>query len=277
MLCRPIRARHLRRPAAAASGGCAIALDREACAAGETVTGALRGELRDARVALERWETHSGIAHPFVVYRATPTQPDGSFALAVPVAALPSATGDRCSLEYAAVVSRGRDTAACAALLVHASARPHFETGSRMGDRLLRTWDARHFHIELAAAELRGGGSVAGRVHRHGSWPAGRFGVTARCIECWRGPVFGPYPVPQWDEHPLWQAHEALAVDPSAHWAPFRFDLPAQLPPAVEGRTIAWRYEVLVSRSAHRWQTETAALTPLLHEEFHGGPLTFAP
>ena len=268
MLCRPTRARHLRRPASGrAVHGCAIELDRTACGAGESVSGALRGDGGDARVTLDRWETHSGTTHPFVVSEATPLRPEGGFALAVPVAALPSATGDRCSLAYAVVVSRGRHTAACAALLVRASARPHVDTGSHMADRLLRTWDARHFHIELVAAELRGGGSLAGRVHRHGPWPSGRFGVTARCIECWRCLVYGPYAAPHWDEHTLWQAHEALRVDPSAHWAPFRFALPAQLPPAVEGRTIAWRYEVLVSRNAHRWQTETAALTPLLFEE----------
>ena len=246
---------------------CAIELDREACAAGESVGGALHGDLGDPRVTLERWEAHSGTTRPFVVSEATSTQPDGSFVLAVPAAALPSATGDRCSLAYAAVVSRGRDMAACAALFVRSSARPHLDTSARMADRLLRTWDARHFHIELATAELRGGGSLAGRVHRHGPWPAGRFGVTARCIECWRCPICGPYPAPHWDEHPLWQAQEALVVDPDAHWAPFHFDLPAHLPPAVEARTIAWRYEVLVSRNAHRWPTETAALTPLLYEE----------
>jgi hypothetical protein len=37
--------------------------------------------------------------------------------------------------------------------------------------------------------------------------------------------------------------------------------------PAVEARTIAWRYEVVVRRRSRRGLAETAARTPLLHEE----------
>jgi hypothetical protein len=252
--------------------GCAVELDRDACAAGEAVTGTVRGALGQARVTLERWEDHAGTARRFVVAEANPGRPGGSFALDVPIAALPSTTGDRCTLRYAAVASH-EGPPASAALIVYASARPHLEMGSRLSDRLLRTWEARHFHIELATAELQGGGSVSGRVHRHGPWPAGSLEATARCIECWRNPILGPYPAPQWDAHLLWRAEQSLGIDPDAHWVPFRFEFPEDLPAAVEGRTIAWRYELLVSRTAHRWQTETAAVTPLLHEESELAPI----
>jgi hypothetical protein len=244
----------------------AIELDRDACTAGETVNGTLSRVLGDACVTLVRLETHAGTRLRFIVAEAALPQPDGGFALAVPDRALPSVTGERCVLLYAAVANHGRDTA-CAGLVVRASARPHVDTGSRVSDRLLRTWDARHFHIELASAELRGGGSVSARVHRHGQWPAGSVTATARCIECWRCPVYGPYPAPVWDAHPLWQMHKTLQLDPDAHWTPFDFELPNGLPPAVEGRTIAWRYELVVSRTAPHRRTETAALTPLLYEE----------
>jgi hypothetical protein len=39
------------------------------------------------------------------------------------------------------------------------------------------------------------------------------------------------------------------------------------LPPAVEARTIAWRYELRARRRVRHWFDETAALTPLLHED----------
>jgi len=245
-----------------------VELDRPAWTAGDTVSGTFRGACGEARVALERWEARPGITRRFVVADAAPGPPDGRFALALPASALPSTAGDACTLLYAAVGTHEGETT-YAGLVVSASGRPHVDAGSRTSDRLLRTWDARHFHIELETADLRGGGNLAGRAHRHGPWPAGHWRATARCIECWRHPVLHPYPAPpQWDAHPLWEAHQPLRVDPDAHWAPFAFPLPEHLPPAVEGRTIAWRYELLVSRTAHGWLNETAAVTPLLFEEF---------
>jgi hypothetical protein len=61
-------------------------------------------------------------------------------------------------------------------------------------------------------------------------------------------------------------------TDPDASWAAFCFTLPDHLPPAVEARTIAWRYELRAQRHVRHWFNETAARTPLLHEDatLHG-------
>jgi hypothetical protein len=65
----------------------------------------------------------------------------------------------------------------------------------------------------------------------------------------------------------LWEAEHPLAIDQDAGWAAFCFALPDRLPPAVEARTIAWRYELRAQRTVRHWFNETAALTPLLHED----------
>ena len=48
-----------------------------------------------------------------------------------------------------------------------------------------------------------------------------------------------------------------------AHWASFSFRLPAGLPPAVEGRSIAFRYEVEASSRGLFGLRERAAETPI--------------
>jgi hypothetical protein len=198
-----------------------------------------------------------------VVAEAAVSPPTGAFALRVPREALPSAAGERCALMYAVRARgvRGAD------VRVRASARPHLETATWASDRLLPAWEARHFHIELSDADLRGGGTVGGRVHRHAAWPAGAIAIRARCVECWRGSPWAERGTPQWHDAPLWEAVADLHPDPGAGWAPFRFELPDGLPPAVEARTIAWRYELLAERTVRHWFNETAALTPLLYEE----------
>jgi hypothetical protein len=137
-------------------------------------------------------------------------------------------------------------------------------------DRLIADRPARHFDIELSEAALAGGGRIAGRVHRHGVWRPGRMTVEVRCRELWRERVCGPRGVPSWDATWLWRHAAALDVDPDATWAPFDVRIPAHLPPAIEARTIAWRYEVLVRRR-RRGFAESAVTTPLLHEEFAPG------
>ena len=106
---------------------------------------------------------------------------------------------------------------------------------------------------------------MAGRVHRHGRWPAAPITVEVRCEECWRTrlPFHG---VPQWQTATLWCSERRLEMDPDATWAGFAFALPPWLPPAVEGRSIAWRYELWATR-ARRVRDETATLTPLLFED----------
>jgi hypothetical protein len=243
-----------------------LELDRRRCSAADTVTGSLRGVADAAAVELIRVERHKQRRCGFTVARAAVSRPAGRFALAIPAGVLPTAAGRDCSVHYLVEAGHGRD-APCAELVVEASARPHLDTGPAHLDRLLSSWDARHFHIELAEADLTGGGRLGGRVHRHGAWPPGPLVVRARCLEVWRTNGPGDPRLPQWRHAVLWERKQPVPVDPDAHWAPFCFELPDELPPAVEGTTLAWRYEVLAERGVRHWFNETAALTPLLHED----------
>jgi hypothetical protein len=73
--------------------------------------------------------------------------------------------------------------------------------------------------------------------------------------------------MPYWDARTLWAAEDSIRLDPGARWAPFSFGLPRGLPPGVEARTIAWRYELRARRRRTHRPDETAALTPLLFDE----------
>jgi hypothetical protein len=243
-----------------------LELDRGRCSAGETLLGSLRGRGDDAAVELVRVEQHKQRRCGYTVARAAVSRRAGRFALAIPAGALPTATGRDCALHYLVGPGDARD-APCAELVVVASARPHLDTGPAHLDRLLSSWDARHFHIELAEAGLTGGGRLRGRVHRHGSWAPGPIVVRARCLEVWRTTGPADPRIPQWRHAVLWQQEQPVPIEPESHWAPFCFDLPDDLPPAVEGATIAWRYELLAERGGRHWFKETAALTPLLHED----------
>jgi len=255
---RPSRARQ--RPRALRD---VLALDCELCEAGEAVNGRVAGE--GSGVRLVRIERHGQRRRGFVVARAPVSRPSGTFSLNVPETALPSAVGDACAVHYVAA-AEGADGTAGAELVVLATARLHFDCRAPGVDRLVASWDARHFHIELAAVDLRGGGAMHGRIHRHGSWPPGAIVVHSRCLECWRLTGLVDPRTPLWQHHVLWEQRRPVRTDPDACWAPFGFELPDGLPPAVEASTIAWRYELVAERSVRHWFNETAALTPLLHD-----------
>jgi hypothetical protein len=245
-----------------------LVLDRTRCSVGEEVTGRIAGLGSTTSVAILRLECRPGERRVFEVAAARASQPGGRFALALPCEAVPSATGERCGLHYV-VCARSAGGSHGAELTVFASARPHVDSGSSRADRLLASWEARHFHLELSDAQLTGGGRLAGRVHRHGPWPADLIVVVARCEECWRASPWAERGVPQWRSTGLWEHACTLRADPDATWAGFEFQLPDGLPPAIEASTIAWRYELIAKRSVRHWLDETAALTALLHEHAH--------
>jgi hypothetical protein len=89
--------------------------------------------------------------------------------------------------------------------------------------------------------------------------------VEVRCEECWRT-RYAFHGVPEWQTATLWRSERPLEMDPDATWTGFAFAVPPGLPPAVEGRSIAWRYELWAKR-ARRVRDETATLTPLLLED----------
>jgi hypothetical protein len=259
--------RHERRAATPCRAeGPSLDLERTRYVAGEIVAARLLGVAGPAAVGLLRLERRPCGVRAVVVADRQGGEPPGCFELTIPPGALPTARGAACALSYVLQANAG-GAIARAELEVAGVARVHVEGSVRWPDRLLSDWDARHFHIELTDAALHGGGFIAGRVHRHGSWRAGRMAIVVRCNECWRSPAFPVRGIPQWRESKLWEAEQPLIPDPDATWAPFAIELPARLPPAVEAPTISFRYELFaLLRVRHRF-AETAALTPLLHED----------
>jgi hypothetical protein len=151
-----------------------------------------------------------------------------------------------------------------------------------LDDRLIASFAARHFHIELHSVLLQGGGHIEGRVHRDGDWPAGGLTVSARCLEAWRVARQPPPlvvrarggPPHRWREETLWdEAIELEGLD-DANWRGFRFALPDDLPPAVEARSVAWRYEVEASRPGRLYHVERAVTTPLRYRALLIRPLS---
>jgi hypothetical protein len=240
-----------------------IDLARPRYVAGETVVARVGGVKAPVGVALVRLERRPCGEGVVLVHERELRDPCGVLELALPPDALPTANGAGCALSYAVQV-RAHRVIARAGLEVTAEARPHVARGSSAGDPLNAGWEARHFHLELGDTSLRGGGWIAGRVHRHGSWCPTAIVVRVRCDECWRprGPVARG--MPYWEARTLWAAERSIRLDPETRWAPFSFDVPPGLPPGVEARTIAWRYEVRARRTRAHGPGETAALTPLL-------------
>ena len=243
-----------------------IDLARKTYLAGETVVALVDGVGASGWVALVRVERRPCGEDVVLVDEQYLGEPYGVLELTLPSSALPTAAGSGCALSYAVQV-RAQGVLARAGLEVSAEAHPHVAMGSSAGDPLVAGWDARHFHLELDDAVLRGGGWIAGHIHRHGSWCSRAIVVRGRCDECWRqrGPTARG--APYWHAQTLWAAEDVIHLDPETRWTPLRFDLPPDLPPAVEARTIAWRYELRARLKRNHWPDETAALTPLLYDE----------
>jgi len=243
-----------------------IEVARPRCAAGEPVVALVSGVPLPTSATLVRIERRPSSEAAVLIDEQELVEPSGLVELALPPGALPTATGTRCALSYAVQV-RAHGVVARAGLEVVADARPHVAQGSPGRDPLVAGWDARHFHLELGDALLHGGGRIAGRVHLHGRRCATAIVVGLVCDECWRPTGPPARGLPYWSARTLWAAQQHVGVDPDRTWAPFCFPLPPHLPPAVEARTIAWRYELRAhARRQHRLD-ETAALTPLLHDE----------
>jgi hypothetical protein len=244
-----------------------IALDAEHVAAGQVITGRVIGSPEPVAVELARVESHPGAARMVVVTWALATGADGAFALPVASGALPTVDGVRCSLGYV-VQARAHDLDVGAAVTVAAAPnRARVDPraprlGHALGDR-----SARHFDIELTDAEPRGSGRIAGRVHRQGSLRAATMTVELRCCERWRVPGRARGVI-AWASTELWSRKRSLVFDENAVSTAFDFDPPAGLPPAVEGRKIAWRYEIRLTRTQPLF-SELARFRIVLHEDAH--------
>jgi hypothetical protein len=137
--------------------------------------------------------------------------------------------------------------------------------------RLVGDFEARRFHVELSSAELVGGGTISGRVHRDRELAAGPIIVRARCSEVWREapprvpivPANRAMRLPRWHERTLWSEELVLDDLSEARWAGFTFTLPLDLPPAVEARSVAWRYEISARRPLRLRPDERALTVPI--------------
>jgi hypothetical protein len=256
---------------AAADGAAGVRLERLTVAPGELVRGVVPGCEVPTEVALVRVESSPTGAARLTLVRTT-AQPslDGFFAIEVPQGAPPTSAGKRCELAYS-VEARPPETRPAsrrrAQLIVPAGECAVREPGALGEARAVAHHAARRFHLELSDASLVGGGHIRGRIHRHAEALAGGIAVVARCREAWAtantAAFVGPHVAAPWHETTLWESEVALDPLDAVNWRPFAFEVPPGLPPAVEARTIAWRYEIEARRSRRFALDERAFATPL--------------
>jgi hypothetical protein len=255
-----------------------IRASRDRVSAGEALVGEVLGGPGPLSIALVRVEqTPSGQRlRPCREAIAAPvsSEPDATaararFELEIPEDAVPSGRGAQCSLSYALLAHPRHCTAPAtgwAAVEVVARGQAHVRPRIDRFDRFIVGVPARHFHIELHDALLAGDGYIAGRVHQHGRRRLGTMTLTVRCTEAWRSrSPWGGAP-PQWNERVMWAATAPVQLDEDRGWAPFRCEIPAGLPAATEAHTVAWRYDLAVSRRLRHRPDQHATLTPLLFE-----------
>jgi hypothetical protein len=189
-----------------------------------------------------------------------------SFAVELPAGAVPSWGCEPCHVSYLAVARRGprgrREQVGSADFAVRGR-MPAASPPAHLYDRLIANFDGRHFRVELAQGALAGGGVVSGRAHLQPGRELRPQSAVARCMESWRlDRSIKPNRPPVWHIGVLWEETVPLDWSQPGTWAPFAFRLPDGLPPAFEGRMMAWRYEVELRRRRRFGLTHRAVLTP---------------
>ena len=245
--------------------GLELVLDSPEVAAGDLLSGRAPGGANE--VELVRRERTPGACGSFHVCLAE-LAADGAFEIAVPADVPPTWTTDRCELRYGVIARRGgrrSERAAVAEELRITGGQAHAQMDDYPRDRMIASFDARTFHVELSDAALRGGGWLRGRVHGDDTHTPPGMVVLARLLECWR--VDRGWNVryqPMWRDTSLWESDPFHAdwLD-GATWAPFEFAVPPGLPPGVEGRLLAWRYEVEARRPSRFVPAQRAVVTPI--------------
>ncbi len=232
---------------------------------GDLVHGWVSPGTQEAR--LIRYEASPGGIVPVVLARTPPAE-DGSFALELPRNAAPTFHSTSCKITYgvrAGSKRRSRNDPVVDVLVISPLVHVSLSEAGPLHDRMIARFDARHFHLELSEADVQGGGRVAGRVHLDRGDPPPVVTVTARCEEVWRidRMSLNLKRPPLWRYEGLWQERHELEWPVDQRWIAFAFDYPDHLPPAVEGSSIAWRYEVEVSRPTRFSMQERAVATPI--------------
>ncbi len=245
--------------------GLELLLDTSSAAAGDILSGRTLGGVDE--VQLVRRERTPGTRGSFHLRAVKPDQ-EGVFQLEVPADAPPSMATERCRIEYGLIARRlgGRRRRAAVAEEVEVTVGSvPVQVNDYPRDRLIASFDARGFHVELAQVELAGGGRLSGRVHTDQGRPARDVLVGARLLECWRiDRGWNVRHQPLWRDAPLWESPEVSTEwTDNGTWAGFDFRLPEGLPPAVEGRLMAWRYEVEARRPVRFAPDQRAVVTPI--------------
>ena len=250
-----------------------LALDTGVGSAGGAITGELSGPAGAATVSLLRVEQSPSGRFAFTISSCQVDLGGGAarFDVEVPGGCPPAVVGRRCRLGY--VISAHCRPSRWTRLRVElpvalaAGERSVHEDPGRV-DRVIPSQSARRFRLELVEALLEGSGHIIGRVHWETEPPEGGFSVTVACEEAWctnfrfrsrRSPLL-------WKTEQLWAATCTTTADPDRRWSPFRVEIPASAPQAVEGRAIAWRYTVEAAAAAHRAFADWAVVTPLRFE-----------
>ncbi len=143
--------------------------------------------------------------------------------------------------------------------------------------------DARGFGISLDEADPDGGGQIAGRVERHNKRRDRRpVLVEVRCEASWvdiAPQLVGRKRLSHWSTYaeirnrhvPIWLEEEIFRAELNVgpldddNWRHFSFELPDDVPRALEGTFVAFRWRVR-ARRARRVGTELASV-PLLYVE----------
>ena len=233
-------------------------------------------------VELVRVEQSPSGATTFRVASAVASE-DGAFELAIPDDAPPGFEGRECSLGYAVrATAVGEEVLEAFSIesLIAPTLPEQLDPAARaaLSERFVASFPGRRMHLELVHPDLRGGGRIAGRVHVDRAPARGRLVASVRLLEAWR---LTPRPgrwmlqgrangVSLWRQETRFEAREELEPLDAGNWRGFSFDLPDGLPPAIEARSIAWRYEVEVRRSVRLGPDERAVLTPLGFVEVSG-------
>jgi hypothetical protein len=241
-----------------------VLLERERWEAGDAIRGEVTGDHPEVR--LVRVETSPMGEVPLVI--ATAEVRDGRFELPLPGGIAPTLRGRRCTIDYvmrAGVRKREPGDPMAVVTIANPGVPARVKEAEPLLDRMISRFDSRHFHLELAHADLRGGGELQGRVHWDKGDPPPMVHVTARCDEAWRADrgVVNMHHPPLWQWESLWQERHELEWPDGPRWLSYAFRIPEGLPPAVEATTIAWRYEFEVSRPVRLGMHERAVATPI--------------
>ncbi len=248
-----------------------LRLDGHEAAPGEIVRGCVEGGAEAVR--LLRVETSPPGPVMTLIDRAAPDAA-GAFELTVPEVTAPTFHTRSCAISYVvrAGGDRRRATDPVADVVVRGRL-DHVSLGESVPthDRMIARFDARHFHLELVEADMQGGGRISGRVHLDRGDPPPMVTASVRCDEVWRvDRVVRNLRRPLlWQSEELWRDGRELEWPDDQRWLAFAIDLPKHLPPATEGRSMAWRYEVEVSRPTRLAMHERAVITPIGYE-LHG-------